>query len=433
MALVSLLANVVNMPINVYVSITLLFALAISNIAVMELVKIIKRYKEPKSIWQEIIITIISFVTIFNFMYLENMYFVECIVMAMSVLLYIKSADLLVEKNKHYFIKSLVLSLIGVFCYQGTLSVLIAFTALFTILKNNGNIKKIILDIIKCGCIVVITVIVNLLAVKLLGKFFDLNQTRLGSLSDIISNIQYIIERVILILQTTCYLFPQKLMIAFLDILTLIIIIYVIRNKETRVLYEYITIAIITILVSSSTFIITLSAFNAGRLRFALGALIGIIFIFLYVRTNMIDQKSKLKIIPILLLISYFIITIVNYEFIMIEHKKVNQLEEAEAKKIIDYVENYEKENNVKVTKIFNISVNNWRIGYFPETKIKNVVTQDSLKTYWGTYTTIKVYTNRELTIETDREKLIRALEKLDRNLEYQCVEDVLYIKTYIL
>ena len=89
----------------------------------MVLNKIIKKYKEPKNIFQEIIVIIISYITVFNFMYLENMYFVECIVMAASVLLFIISADILVEKNNKYFIKSTILTILGIMFYQGTIGI----------------------------------------------------------------------------------------------------------------------------------------------------------------------------------------------------------------------------------------------------------------------------------------------------------------------
>ena len=136
MSALGLIANKINIPLNIYISITLFLALLISNVAVMVLSKIIKKYKEPKNIFQEIVVIIISYITIFNFMYLENLYFVESIVMAVSILLLIISANVLVEKNKQYFIKSVILTILAIMCYQGTIGLFFAYVLLFTILKN---------------------------------------------------------------------------------------------------------------------------------------------------------------------------------------------------------------------------------------------------------------------------------------------------------
>ena len=77
-------------------------------------------------------------------MYLDNMYFVENIIMAISVLLFIKSADILVEKNNKYLLKSGVLTILGVLAYQGTIGLFFTYVVLFSILKNDKNIKQII-------------------------------------------------------------------------------------------------------------------------------------------------------------------------------------------------------------------------------------------------------------------------------------------------
>ena len=148
MSILGLIADKINISINLFIFITLFCALLISNIAVIKLSKIIKKYKQPTNIFQEIIVMIISYITIFNFMYLENMYFVECIVMAASILLFLTSADILVEKNSKYLIKSLTLASLGVMFYQGTVGMFFTLVCLFTILRNKNNIKQMIIDLL---------------------------------------------------------------------------------------------------------------------------------------------------------------------------------------------------------------------------------------------------------------------------------------------
>ena len=68
-------------------------------------------------------------------MYLENMYFAEIPIMALGILLFIKSSEKLVESK---YLKSLAYLIIGELCYQGTINFFITFTFLLLIIKNKG-------------------------------------------------------------------------------------------------------------------------------------------------------------------------------------------------------------------------------------------------------------------------------------------------------
>ena len=85
MSLIGLIANKLQTPFTIYVIGLLVIAIFISCIATIKLKDIILKYKKTDHLYYEIIATIIAYVTIFNFMYVENMYFVECAVMAMSI------------------------------------------------------------------------------------------------------------------------------------------------------------------------------------------------------------------------------------------------------------------------------------------------------------------------------------------------------------
>lgn len=304
MALIGIMASEINISIDAYVFITLIVALLISNITVFVLSKIIKKYKKTNNIFQDVIVIIISYITIFNFMYLENMYFVESIVMAISVLLFLISAYLLVEKSKNYIINSMIFTIIGIICYQGTIGIIFAFSILFSILKNKNDIKKILIDLIKCGIIALISVLLNIITVKIIGDILKIQQTRLGHPSKILENIGIIILTLPKILQETCNLFPKNMLLMFLVLLTIIVVIYDIKNKKNYIIDKYLAIVMITIASSCVTYILTLTSFYTGRLRNSLGALIGIIFIFLYTETTIFEKKNKLKIITFLMLLS---------------------------------------------------------------------------------------------------------------------------------
>ena len=371
-------------------------------------------------------------------MYLENMYFVESIVMAISVLLFIISANILIEKSKYSILKSLILTILGIICYQGTIGLFFAFVTLFTILKNKKDIKQILMDLIKSGVIAFIAVILNIGSVQIIENIFQVEQKRLGDISKIGENIKKIFIRMPIILKETCNLFPKNAFIIFLDILTLIVVIYQIKifNKrnDSNILFKYIAIVLITISASSVTYILTLTSFYTGRLRNALGALIGIIFLFLYVETELFENKKKLSLFAILTLVSYITINILNYESIMLQHKEVNRLEKQEIEKVDSYIEKYEKETGIEVTKIVKVAVlNKSSKGYFKGVKNKTSFTHNALKTSWAADGVINFYTTRNLqTIKANKEQSKKYFENKNPDLEYQCIDDILYVTIYL-
>lgn len=436
MSILGLIASKINISIDTYIFITLFLALLISNVTVIILNKIIKKYKEPKNIFQEIIVIIISYITVFNFMYLENMYFVECIVMAASVLLFIISANILVEKNKKYFIKSLLLTITGVMFYQGTIGMFFAFAFLFTILKNKNNIKQIIIDFLQSGIIAGIAVLVDLLIVKIVGNILDMDQSRYGSLSNIPKNIVYIISTLPTIMKKNCGLFPENALFIFLSLLTIIVIIYQAKNikKEDNTIFKYLAILFITIASSCIIHLTTLASFNTGRLENSLGALAGIIFIFLYVETDLLENKGKLSKIALITLMTFTIINIFNYENIILQHKKVNSLEKEEVQKLDEYISQYEEDTGIKVTKITKIPVyRNMSKGYFTHIKNKSVLAHNSMRVYWASDGIINLYTKRNLeTVKITKEEKEYYNENQDKHRGYECIGDTLYVNTYI-
>ena len=106
MGLLNLLVLKLNIPIIAYVIGTLLVAIVLSCVGVILLKNSIERYRKIENKWIEILVLVLSYVTIFNFMYLEQLYFIECIVMAVSLLLYTIGANILVDRKKGYLWKS---------------------------------------------------------------------------------------------------------------------------------------------------------------------------------------------------------------------------------------------------------------------------------------------------------------------------------------
>lgn len=434
MGIIGLIANKINIPIQIYSTITLFGAIVISNIAVMLLKKIIEKYKPTQNIFSQIIITVISYITIFNFMYLDNLYFVENIVMALSILLFIKSADILVEKNNQYLLKSTILTILGVLCYQGTIGLYFAYVLLFSILKNNKNIKNIIKDIVKSGIIASIAIVVDLIIVKIIGNILGTKQTRYGKLSSIIKNITYIFKTLPFILGETCYMFPKGAFIIFVFVLGCLFLTYIIKNKKDNVLiYQFLAIILVTIASAYIINLTTLTSFETGRLKNSIGALIGILFIFMYVQTDIFDSKTYLKNISIITLLVFTIINVVSYENIILQHKKVNILEKKEADKIEEYIEQYENETDIKVTKIVKVIVKSDNSeGFFDEVKNKSDYTKNAIRTDWGIKGVLELAENRRLEErKATKQEKEEYLNTQPKELGYECIGDTFFINIY--
>ena len=70
MYLITILASVLNLPINIFVISTLIFAIIISSVVVIKLKNLVIKNYENITKKKEILFTIVSFFTIFNFMYI---------------------------------------------------------------------------------------------------------------------------------------------------------------------------------------------------------------------------------------------------------------------------------------------------------------------------------------------------------------------------
>ena len=146
------------------------------------------------------------------------------------------------------------------------------------------------------------------------------------------------------------------------------------------------------------------------------------------------NKKNKLCIATYITLITFTVINIINYESIMLQHKTVNKLEKEEVGKIEQYIEQYENNTGIKVTQIAKVPIYKQKDkGYFPNTKNKTSFTHNALKTSWASDGVINFYTKRNLkTIELTKKQIIYNYENFDKNNEYQCVGDTLYIHVYI-
>ena len=171
-------------------------------------------------------------------MYIECFYFVECIVISLSVLLIIISAEKFVAGGKKNILLSFIILLFSVFLYQGTICFYITLVTLLLIIKQN-NLKRISIDIFKCLIIFASAILLNILFVKLICYVFNLHQQRWGSIEYIFNNISFIIKNIPNVIYRCNNLFPRNLFVIYLVIIIYIETIYVLifdRKSKDKLL-----------------------------------------------------------------------------------------------------------------------------------------------------------------------------------------------------
>lgn len=431
MGMLVFIANVFNMPIEIWIPILLILAIIISCISVMVLKNIVLSYKPAKNKWVEIVVLLISYCTIFNFMYLENLYFAECAVMALSILACIFSAKNIVKKHD---LKAFLWAILAVVSYQGNIGTLIVMTLLFSFLENKNSekkIKNIILDFIEAGLITLLVAILNLAIIKLICLSTGMTGDRTQGISSIINNIKYIFNNFIRVIVNTAGMLNEGTFITLLTVVsvtaTILFIIY--SEKPIENLLQLILLIILSIACAFISSAMSLSGFNSARIRFTIGALIGVLFILMYCKSKMFEKTNVFEIIFSFLIISYTLINMYTYFSITIQHKRTNEFEKEEASQMETVIEQYEKENNIIVNKICIIkkSENNHKLE---DSKNSCVPTYIATRCEWGVKGTLQYYEGRKLT--QAQESSLEIQEFSLSGKQYKCIGNTLFVNVSV-
>lgn len=400
-SVITLLAGYWNLPIKVFIQGLFYIGILISCLCVIKIKNIITKIKPEKNLKETVLVLGISYCIIFNFMYLENMYFAEIPIMALGILLFIKSSEKLVESK---YLKSLAYLIIGELCYQGTINFFITFTFLLLIIKNKGIDKEVIKKVIISGLFCLISVGINLIQIKICGKIFGLEQSRLGGIQRIPANITYIMLHIGDLLTNTCNFFPKYGFLIFLLILYITTFIYdLVKIKEYSNSFNLLLIIIVAIFSSVAINIVSLSSFGLGRMVFSIGALIGLIFMYLYCSTNAFSESKFFKYFLLFVLSIYIVMNFLNYMLQMYCNKMANEMDKEEALQVNEYILEYEKNNNIEVKNIaFTYDKNiTWNYNLFFDTSY----TSRALMVWWCNIDALNYYTGRKLeTVQMDKD-----------------------------
>ena len=346
------ICNIINLPLKWTNYISEIFGLNFSCLSVMIIRSIIVNLKEPKTKWQSFLVDIISYLTIFNFMYIEVLYFIETIVISLSVLLFTLAAKEIVLSENKYIPKSIIYSILATFSYQGTIGYFLVLICALIIIKNKDNIKEILKKfgiVILCSGISVI----------------------------VLFNIGYFIENMRYIIINSCGMIGQGVFVGILGLFEIIIIGYSLEKRQYKNIWISILIILISIVLSFAMFIGTNSSFEHGRMYVGLGALPMIIIMYAYIDMNILQEKSFYEKALIIFVMFYFVLNTSNYIRKIENVQLKNKLEKEYSEKIVNYI----KENNLDVKYAVIVDIRNHEEElYFQEIKDKDNLTINELK-----------------------------------------------------
>ena len=435
MAFIGYMANLLKIPLDTYIITLTIMALFISCISIIVLKDWIIKIKKNKNFFSEIFIIIVTYFTVFNFMYIENMAFVECFVMSLSVLFYILAAKKIISKNKYYYIKATALTILGLFCYQGTISMYIIVLVIFSLLKNEkyNEYKK---NLIRGALILVFGIILQFVVIRFCGKIFNMQQERLSGFYDIKINIIYSIYYLGYILIHTGYVYTKYLFLFFLSTIEILIIFKIYKEKlDKKILLHTLLIILLCFFSSLAVSFISRTGFWSARIRFSLGATIGFLIIYLYCKTDIASTFKRINLLIISIFAIYTLSIVINYISIMNNTLKVNLQDKLQSIEISNYIKKYEKENSIIVNKlaIFHGEFDDGKACYKNLKYYGSAMSWSAVRTQWSIKGIIEMYSNKHfIMIEPDENELEYYLNNVDKEIDYMCIKDTLYISYYV-
>lgn len=430
-----MIASICNIPILHLVSFSAFSGIVILTIAVLVLKTEITKLVNLK--WkQEIIVWLICYCTIFNFIIPEIMYFTESCIISFSILFYIIAAKFFTKRN---ILAAFISMLIAIFCYQGTIGFFVVCCCIFSVIKHQRICKELIYDMIKIALFGMVVAILNLLFIRVITTILNLKQYKQYSfnIETMLENILIVLDGIPNILTNNCGLFPTNLMIIFSSII-LIYTVVISVNEKKNIFSILLFLLIVTIISSCAIFIVQRGSFYTGRVHYCIGSMVGISILYLYCINEVRASKVYSKLLITILLI-YFVANFLNTIQLVTQHQQVNKLEKEECMKIQQMIIKYESSNSKKITKTVPIIIGNKvEEGFFSQISRKAVVTYNNVRHYWCYSGILNYYLDRKVqqikpTDETNN-NYIKYIKANNLNFgDIVCIEDTLYCPQYII
>ncbi len=300
-----LLANLFNINIKFLYVVSTVLGLLIFSFTVFyfkSLVSTIKKNSSP------IILLGLSCLTVFNFMCVDILTFIESPIIAISILLYIIAAKEFIIDSKNG--KAILVLLLAVFCYQGTINVFLSVCLFLYLLNDKIELKSFIKKSLTCIIFVIIAVIVDYLCIMIYSKIMNFSTRADLTSSIILNNIYNVITNLKHVLIYSAFTLPKYFYLFELLIFAFIFF-YISFRYKTNIFFKFLLISLCNILFCIPLIIIfsISDVYICGRLFWSIASTIGMSLILLYF--HMLNHNVKYE--NALIIIISVICIIINY------------------------------------------------------------------------------------------------------------------------
>lgn len=390
-AILTMLAGIVNLPIEIYMLVSFILAIVILVASVMSLYKIFRNAKQEISNIEKIIYILISYITIFNYLAIEHILFLEACIMSLGILLSILACKIIINKEKNAWTKAVLVLLVAVYCYQGSIAIfpmiLLTYYAIIEPLKFKEYIKMTIKAAIIYGLLMFSTVLYTKI-------FFGGSRIQIGAaeikILDLLSSCK------VLVLDSLNVI-PSFVHIAIFAI-TIIFILLLSKEKikdKLITISKYLLIVLASIAICMMPKITGAGVLVEARMCIAYGSTIGISLLFMYKNILQQENQKLAKIIIYSLTVILFICTLMLYNALTIQNIQTTKADKEICEEIKRIIAEYEKETGIMVTKIGAVYTRD-EDGYM-ENVIRTRAYNKRATSDWALRETVRYYLDRPL------------------------------------
>ena len=389
-ALITLLAGKINLPIENYIVISFILALIFLSISVVLVYKLFREQFTSKSKLNDILVLIISFITIFNYLAIEHILFLECSIFALGILLSVIAAKVIINNEKYAYAKASIIILIAVFCYQGSIAIFPMLVLLDKLLFKKDKWKNDFIGLIKIVLIYGISMFLTILFAKFImgGSRITMDST----LIDVSNIIKWLKE---LVINSLGVILPYA-NVLIIAVTILFIGLFDKSNIKEKNIYvlKYLFVILTSIVICMAPIVVGSGLELTPRMCISYGTTIGLsLFVMLYIADRN-NKKYQLILISIITII-IFILNITLYIILTNQHIITNKIDKENCEKIEKIIEEYEDRTNIKVTKIASVTRPD-RDLYYPNMIHAGAITQKALNS-WANREAIIFYLGRKM------------------------------------
>lgn len=392
-AMLTIFAGKVNLSIEAYMIISFIISIAILTFSVVIMYKMFEQRAKDLTSIKKIALILISYITIFSYLTIEHIFFLEACIMALGILTSVVASKIIVDGEKQKWLKASLMLFIGVFCYQGSISILPIILLTYYAIVEPVKFKEYIKIIIKSAILYGGMMLASLIYVKV---FFGGSRIQMGTnlieFKELVNALNQLVINSLGILPSFVHI--------GITIFTIIFILCFNKDKMKENLYiaiKYILIIIAAISICIMPVIVGSGLSLEPRMCMSYGSTIGVSLLFIYwITTNYKEENKILNWILYSIILSIFILTVILYNTITIQHIKVNRFDKEICNRINNIISEYEEKTEIKVEKIAAINEINQDIfleGFIPTRAYNQRATSS-----WASRETIIYYTKRPMT-----------------------------------